>query len=738
MKMKWIAAGAAMALALAGCSKPLPSAPATEGVTDAMLAAAAPDEWLTYGRDHGEQRHSPLTQISAANVGQLGLAWSADLDTARGQEATPLMHDGVLYVSTAWSLVKAYDARTGKLLWSYDPKVPRETLAVACCDAVNRGVALYGTNVYVGTLDGRLVALDQKTGKEVWSKLVVPDQKNYTITGAPRIAGGRVLIGSGGAEYAARGFIAAYDWRTGEQLWRFHTVPGDPAKGFENDAMERAAATWGGEWWKLGGGGTVWDSITYDPATKLVLFGTGNAEPWNPGANGRDKVAGKAGSGDNLYTSSIVAVDAETGEYRWHFQETPEDRWDYDSDAQITVADVVLNGQKRHVIMHAPKNGYFYILDAKTGQFLTAKPWTMMNWSTGVDPKTGRPQINPEARYEQTGKLWVSIPGAGGAHSWQPMSWNPETSLMYIPANQGGFPYLAEKNWKESQIGFQTALDSAGTAMPAIPSVREAALAGATGALVAWNPLTGKEAWRVPYVGPWNGGVLSTAGNLVFQGTAKEEFVAYAADTGAKLWSFPTQTGVIAAPMTYSINGEQYVAVLAGWGGVWDIAPGLMSSKSGRPRNISRLLVFKLGAKGQLPAPPPLNQLVLDPPAFTGTPAQLKLGASLFGRYCSICHGDAAIAGALNPDLRHSGAIADELTLKAIVIDGALSHNGMVSFAKAMKPADVEAIRQYIISRANEDKALEGAAPPASTASRPAPPQASAAGTGAKGRRALS
>jgi alcohol dehydrogenase (cytochrome c)/quinohemoprotein ethanol dehydrogenase len=695
-----------------------------------MLTAADGNEWLSYGRDQGEQRFSPLTQVNAATVGQLGLAWSADLDTARGQEATPLMHDGVLYVSTAWSMVKAYDAKTGALKWSYDPQVARETLATACCDAVNRGVALYGDKVYVATLDGRLVALNQTDGKVAWSKDVVPDHKNYTITGAPRIAGGKVLIGSGGAEYKARGFIAAFDWRTGEELWRFHTVPGNPADGFENGVMEKAAATWGGEWWKLGGGGTVWDSITYDPATKLVLFGTGNAEPWNPGANGRNKVEGKGdASGDNLYTSSIVAVDAETGEYRWHFQETPEDRWDYDSDAQITVADVVLGGKKRHVILHAPKNGYFYMLDAKTGKFIDAKAWTMMNWSTGIDPVTGRPKINPEARYEQTGKLWVSIPGAGGSHSWQAMSWNAKAGLMYIPANQGGFPYLSDKNWKDSPQGFSTALDSAGTAMPADPAVRAGALAGTTGALVAWDPIAGKEAWRVPYAGPWNGGVLATAGNLVFQGTATEEFVAYAADTGKRLWGFPTQSGVIAAPMTYAIDGEQYVAVLAGWGGVWDIAPGLLSSKSGRPRNISRLLVFKLGAKGQLPAPPPLNQMVLDPPAFTGTPDQLKTGASLFGRYCSICHGDAAIAGALNPDLRHSGALQDAATIKAVVIDGALSHNGMVSFGKTLKPAEAEAIRQYIIKRANEDKALEGASP----AARTAPPQANAAGAKAAG-----
>ncbi|WEK45751.1 MAG: PQQ-dependent dehydrogenase, methanol/ethanol family [Candidatus Andeanibacterium colombiense] len=707
MRLGLVAALAA-AFALAACgSGTKPSALPTEGVTDAMLAAADGNEWLTYGRDYAEQRFSPLTQVSDSNVSKLGLVWSADLDTARGQEATPLMHDGVLYVSTAWSMVKAYDAKTGALKWSYDPKVPRETLPVACCDAVNRGVALYGDKVYVATLDGFLVALNQKDGSVAWRSEVVPDHQSYTITGAPRVAHGKVLIGSGGAEYRARGFIAAYDWATGKQLWRFHTVPGDPSKGFEDKAMETAAKTWGGEWWKLGGGGTVWDSITYDAASNLVIFGTGNAEPWNPDANGRNKTADSA-NGDNLYTSSIVAVNADTGEYAWHFQETPEDRWDFDSDAQITLADLTIDGRQRHVIMQAPKNGYFYILDAKSGQFLSATPWTQINWSTGIDPKTGRPQLNPEARYEQTGKVWVSLPGAAGAHSWHPSAFSPKTGLMYIPANVAGFPYKAAKGWKDSPLGFQTAQDSAAVAMPAIEAVREQALAGTTGALVAWNPVAKKEAWRVPYKGPWNGGTLATAGNLVFQGTAAEQFAAYSADSGKMLWSFPTQSGIVAAPMTYAIDGEQYVAVLAGWGGIWDIAPGIIASKSGFPRNISRLLVFKLGGTAKLAPAPPLNKLVLDPPAFSGTAAQAARGAEVYGRYCSACHGDAAIAGALNPDLRRSGAIEHADAFKAIVIGGALHQGGMISWKQVVSPEDAEAVRQYVIKRANEDKALGG------------------------------
>jgi quinohemoprotein ethanol dehydrogenase len=697
--MRLTALALAALISLAACGKSA-SPPVTEGVTDAMIASAPEGEWLTYGGDYAEQRFSPLNQITDQNVGQLGLAWSADLDTARGQEATPLMHDGVLYISTAWSLVKAYDARTGALKWAYDPKVPRETLVHVCCDAVNRGVALYGDKVYVGTLDGRLVALEQKTGKVVFEKTVVPNQTDYAITGAPRIAKGKVLIGSAGAEYKARGYIAAYDHATGEELWKFHTVPGNPADGFENPAMEKAAKTWTGKWWELGGGGTVWDSITYDPATNLVLFGTGNAEPWNPAAAGRE--------GDSLYTSSIVAVNADSGEYAWHFQQTPEDRWDYDSDAQITIADIEIGGQKRHVALHAPKNGYFYVLDAKTGEFISAGSIAAQNWTTGIDPKTGRPSINPEAMYEKTGKAFVGLPGALGAHSWQPMSYSPKTGLMYIPANEAAQPYLAEKDWKPSDIGMQLGVDFAGVAMPADPKVRAAARAATTGKLLAWDPLTQSARWSVAYTGPWNGGVLSTAGNLVFQGTASAEFRAYAADTGKQLWSFPTQSGVVAAPMTYRIDGEQYVAVMVGWGSLYDLVTGVLADKSGSVRNISRLMVFKLGANGTLPAPPPMAERVLDPPPFTGKPEQVARGSSLYGRYCSGCHGDAAVAGGLVPDLRHSAVIGQSEALDQIVLEGALKHNGMVSFKSALKAEDSEAIRQYLIKRANEDKALEG------------------------------
>ena len=697
MRLKVLAL--AMLLPLAACGKQV-SAPPTTGVTDELIAKGPGAEWVTYGGDRAEQRFSPLNQINDSNASQLGLAWSADLDTARGQEATPLMHDGTLYITTAWSMVKAYDAKTGALKWTYDPQVPREKLVDVCCDAVNRGVALYGDKVYVGTLDGRLIALEQKTGKVVWDKLTIPKDSHMAITGAPRIVKGRVLIGSAGSEYFTRGYLAAFDAQSGDELWKFYTVPGDPSKPQEGKHLDAAVKTWSGEFWKLGGGGTVWDSITYDPVTDLVYFGTANAEPWNPAYRNTD------GAGDSLYTASIVAVKPDTGEYVWHFQETPEDRWDFDSNQQITVADLDIGGQKRHVIMHAPKNGFFYVLDAKTGEFISGKPFVDgINWAKGLDPKTGKPDVNPDAKYELTGKPFLGFPGAVGAHSWSPMSYSPTTGLVYIPTNNTPQVYAHDPDWKPGTTGFQLGIDATPGNIPADKAVRAATKAAMTGALVAFDPVAGKVKWKVPLETPTNGGTLATAGNLVFQGTALGEFRAYAADTGKQLWSFPAQSGILAAPMTYMIDGEQYVAVLVGWGGVWDVSAGKLATSKITP-NISRLMVFKLGANGQLAAMPASAERLLDPPPLTGTPEQFALGAKLYTNSCSVCHGNAAVAGALNPDLRHSVALGNPKLWQEIVHDGLLSKNGMVSWKGQFNPDQIEAIRHYVIQRANEDKAL--------------------------------
>lgn len=703
MQKRAILAGALMlgAAILSGCGH---SGGKGAKVDDARLLAAADDgaNWLSYGRTYDEQRFSPLTAVNDSNANQLGLEWSSDLDTARGQEATPIVVDGVMYITTAWSMVKAYEAATGKPLWSYDPQVPRSKLIDVCCDAVNRGVAVYKGKVYVATLDGRLIALNADDGKVIWSKLTIPEGSHMAITGAPRIVKGKVLIGSAGAEYITRGYLAAYDAETGKEAWRFYTVPGDPSKPFEGKHLEAAAKTWAPDAWKNGGGGTVWDSITYDPKTDLVFFGTANAEPWNPAARG-------SASGDSLYTASIVAVRPDTGEYVWHFQETPEDRWDYDSNQQIMVADIVLEGKPRHVILHAPKNGFFYTLDAATGKFLSGKPFAKINWASGLDPVSGKPIVNPEAKYELTGKPFIGMPGAIGAHSWSPMSYSPKTGLVYIPANETAQIYnAAAKGWKPGKVGFQLGLELGGLEIPADKAIRTATAASTNGSLIAWDPVAGKARWTVSYPTATNGGTLATAGNLVFQGTAGGEFRAYAADTGKQLWSFPTQSGVIAAPMTYSVNGVQYVAILVGWGGVLDVSGGMLVSKTRMTPNISRLLVFRIGGKAKLPPPPPEDKRVLDPPPFTGKPEQVVDGSSHYGNSCSVCHGNAAVAGSVNRDVRHSAALGDPKLWQQIVHDGLLKDNGMVAWAGQYSTEQIENIRQYVIKRANEDKALEG------------------------------
>jgi len=366
----------------------------------------------------------------------------------------------------------------------------------------------------------------------------------------------------------------------------------------------------------------------------------------------------------------------------------------------------VIDGRPRKVLMQAPKNGFFYVIDRTNGQLISARNYVQVNWATGIDMRTGRPIENPEARYYRTGRPFIGIPGAAGAHDWQPMSFAPETGLVYIPAQDAGFPYLSQPNWRPAAQGFNNGLDMATVAMPAIAAAREAARSGTRGQLIAWDPVHQREVWRHQYRGPWNGGVLSTAGGLVFQGSAAGDFAAFDAASGQQLWSFPAQTGIVAAPVTYTIGGQQYVAVMAGWGGVWAIAPGLLSDVSGPVRNVSRLLVFRIGGHAQLPSAQPFTTRPLDPPADRAQPQQVAAGAALYGRFCGVCHGDAAIAGALVPDLRYSAALENPGTWRQIVIDGALRENGMVAWSSVMNPDQADTIRLYVIHRANEDKAL--------------------------------
>src|SRR6201986_1391535 len=441
MKIR-LAAIAAVAAAVSGLSlAKLPAHVANSGVDGARIVKADAKEWLSNGRTYSEQRFSPLKQIDASNVGKLGVEWEYRTYSVRGLEATPIFADGVMYITKSWSIVTALDAKTGKELWTYDPKVPGGTERYACCDVVNRGVAIWKGAVFVGTLDGRLIKLDAKTGKVLWSKDTVENHAHtYTITGAPRAFDGLIVIGNGGAEYDSRGYVTAYDANTGKQVWRFHVVPGDPANPQENAALTKALKTWDTtgkyKFWKIGGGGAPANSCAYDPKLDLVYFGTGNGNPWN-----RELRSPKGG--DNLYLSSVVALHAKTGKYAWHYQTTPGDTWDFDSTADVVLADLKIGGKLRPVLMHAPKNGFFYVIDRTNGKLISAQKFATVTWADHIDIKTGRPVENPDARY--TKKMAVVFPAATGAHNWQPMAFNPETGLVYIPAMDSAGIYVGEK-----------------------------------------------------------------------------------------------------------------------------------------------------------------------------------------------------------------------------------------------------------------------------------------------------
>jgi PQQ-dependent dehydrogenase (methanol/ethanol family) len=690
------------AASLVACQKP-----AGDVDTDRLLAAASNAEWLSYGKDYSEQRFSPLDKVNASNVKDLGLAWHAEFDTDRGQEATPLVVDGVLYTSTAWSKVFAFDAKTGEQLWKYDPKVEGAKGFDACCDVVNRGVAVWKGRVYVGTIDGRLVALNAKTGAVDWEVQTTDKAKPYTITGAPRVVKDKVLIGNGGAEYGVRGYITAYDAATGKQVWRFFTTPnptGAPDGAASDKVMaEKAAATWSdGAWKETGGGGTVWDSMAYDPELDIMYFGIGNGTPWN-------HVKRSGGKGDNLFLSSILALKPDTGEYVWHYQTTPGESWDYTATQHIMLADLTIGGQPRKVLMQAPKNGFFYVLDRATGKLISAKNYVPITWATHVDLATGRPVETPGARYEKDPVL--GLPGPLGGHNWQPMAFNPKTGLVYIPTQATPFPYTDEKGFTVRAGAWNTGTDFLANSLPTDEAQLKAMMAAIKGTLVAWDPVAQKEAWRVEHPHFWNAGILSTAGGLVFQGNAQGEFTAYDAAKGAKLWTAKTGNGVIAAPMTYEIDGEQYVAIMVGAGGGGQIsAPGLMPT---RPRLAGRLLVFKLGGTAKAPEFPQPAAPAIDLTQISST-GDAKNGFALYHQNCQVCHGPNA-SGAWLLDLKASPMLMTAENWKGVVIDGASASRGMASFSRFFDAKGAEDIRAYVIQEA---RTAQAAAPPAATGGR--------------------
>jgi len=677
----------------------------TARIDQARLESAArdADNWLTYGRTYAEQRFSELAHVNDGNIRQLGLAWATELDTARGQEATPIVVDGVMYTSTAWSKVLALDASTGKVLWQFDPHNEGSKGAHACCDVVNRGVAVWKGRVYVGTIDGRLIALDASTGAKVWEVVTVDQKKPYTVTMAPRVVRDKVFIGNSGAELGVRGYLSAYDTATGRLVWRFYTVPGNPADGPDgaasDDAIEKIARpTWfGNEYWKLGGGGTVWDSVVYDQELNQLLIGVGNGSPWNQKYRSE-------GKGDNLFLASIVSVDPDSGKYKWHYQLNPGETWDFTANQQIMLADLSIDGRRRKVLMQAPKNAFFYVIDRTNGKLISAQPYAPQNWAERIDLATGRPVEKPNVRYTEGPALVV--PSGIGAHAWMPMSYSPRTGLVYIPAMEYPLIYGDAKPFEIHPGRWNTGVSFLDPpplpGLPADMAARRAALhAMIRGKLVAWDPVAQKARWEVQRDWPWNGGTLATAGNLVFEGTVHGDFEAYSADKGARLWSFQTHRGVLAGPITYRVNGEQYVAVMAGYGGSMGMASASAFEKRKMPNGL--IVAFKLGGKAQLP---PYTPVPLDKPSPSSesfTPAQIATGNKFYFMYCTICHG-----GPVNPDLRRSKLLKEKAAWQTVVIDGALSPNGMASFAPYLKPEESEGIRAYLNQEAKALLQAEG------------------------------
>jgi quinohemoprotein ethanol dehydrogenase len=666
------------------------SAPADVDQQRLLRADREPENWMTWGRSYTEQRFSPLDQIDDANVGELGLAWYFDLNTDRAVEGTPLVIDGIMYVTSAWSVTYALDAATGEMLWMHDPEVPPEWGGNSCCGVGSRGLAAWEGKIVIATLDGRLIALDAANGEPIWSTQTFSKDWPYAITGAPRVFDGRVLIGNGGAELGVRGYVTAYDVDSGEQLWRFYTVPGNPADGFESPALAMAAETWNGEWWKWGGGGTVWDSIVYDPELDYIYIGVGNGSPWVQEYR-------SPGGGDNLFLASIVAVEAATGEYVWHYQQAPGEQWDFTATQPMMLAELEIDGRERSVLMQAPKNAFFYVLDRVTGELISAEEFAPNFWASHVDLATGRPVINPEAYYDTEPVLMT--PSPPGAHNWQPMSYSPLTGLVYFPAQEVWMPYARDPNFPVDEPrafrignGWGGALGAAGREAMAIGGQR------AKGWLTAWDPVRQREAWRVDYSATGSGGVLATAGNLVVQGTVDDTIAIYRADNGEKLWEVLVNTEPAAGPISYAVDGEQYIAVNAGMHGMAGGGFG------GGPVNRAdgRVLAFRLGGTASLPPLVDTIALTAPPPLGDVAPEIIELGNATYHRVCAGCHGMRAVGNGVIPDLRFISAETHG-EFDDIVRGGARADQGMIGFADLITADEADAIHAFVISRANED-----------------------------------
>ena len=694
---RWLLLSAALC-ALAACAPKGPPAAASHGPGWVDLARAQQPqdgEWPINGRTFGGEHFSPLSTIDAGNVSRLGFAWEfKDFvvrgRTHRGMEANPVMVDGVLYFPGPWGAVYAVDARTGKSLWTYDPQPDGQAGRLACCDVINRGVAVWQGKVYVGALDGTLVAIDAKTGKPVWKADTITDRHfSYTLTGSPQIAGDNVLIGNAGADMGARGYISAYNLETGKLAWRFYAAPGDPAKGAdETPDVTLARKTWSKDTrWQFGAGGNDWDGIAYDPKLGLAYFGFGNGSPHLSSLR-------NPGGGDDLYTDSIVAVDVKTGRMKWYYQQTPGDSWDYDSCSPMVLTDLKIGGRVRQVLMQAPKNGFFYVLDRATGELLKADPYTLVTWANGVDMKTGRPRVVADADYSKGPS--ITSPSVAGGHAWQPMAWNGQSGLMYLPVYEAAMKNIATPldHFVPGALNQQH-----GGEFPPFTSAEDRKLLKhqpqvLDSRLTAWDPVAGKVAWQsdpLPFI---SSGVLATAGGLVFEGSTDGVLSVYDAKTGKVLKRIDTGTAVMAAPMTYALDGVQYVAVLAGYGGPQggayaDLAPS-------KHQNYERLLVFKLdGAPTPLPPPAVRPDPQPTPAPIPAAPATLARGQSLFLEHCSRCH---LVGGAFGeyPDLWNmsAGTLA---AFQGIVRGGAFKYAGMGDFSDVLSVSDADAIKAFIV-----------------------------------------
>jgi len=653
-----------------------------------LIDSSSGEDWPAYGRTFGEQHYSPLDGINSGNVEGLSLAWFIDLPP--GNSATqPIEVGGTLYFARGYSIVHAVDAATGKELWRHDTHTPEQSGPEMRANWGIRGIAWWNGKLYTGTSDGRLIALDAKTGEEVWSVRTTPKGSGLFITGAPRAFAGKVIIGQGGGDNTAnRGYATAYDAETGKQLWRFHTVPGDPAKGFENEAMAMAAKTWTGEWWKWGGGGEPWNAFSYDPETNTVLFGTGNGFPQNQRVR-------SPGGGDNLFLCSVLALDADTGAYKWHYQFNPGETWDYNAPMDMALAELTIGGKKRKVVMTAPKNGFLYVIDRTSGKLISAEKIAKVTWADHIDLATGRPVETPGARYPegQPFELW---PSKNGAHSWMPMAYSPKTKLVYLPKMEQGVT-VAEASGDIA--GWRPGMYAIGNRM----SEPKPNPLDNTSALLAWNPVTQTKAWAVEHEGGWTGGVLATGGNLVFQGHVDGDFAAYAADSGKELWRFPAQAGILAAPITYLAGGRQYVTVMVGMStsAAFD-ASTLAGNVPDYRSQKRRVLTFALNGTAKLPpAPPPFRLTAIDDPDYRADPALAGQGNMVYHMNCGQCHGAEAVSGGTAPDLRASPALLTAEGFKAVVHDGALLTMGMPRYPE-LADAQLEAMRQYLRSRAAE------------------------------------